>query len=244
MRANESAAGGFGSGFVRGFKSRFIAVLVAYAVLHLMMGNISCAPGSSVKHRGPGVYHVVKPGQTLYRIALTYRIELKQITRANGISDPSRIEVGRRLLIPGARRVLNVPVFRAGSGATFAMLPCNGAIVSYFGAPRPGGRRHEGVDIDGRRGTEIRAVMDGVVIFSGKRGGYGLVVYIRHDNGYQTRYAHNSKNLVKRGQRVRAGQRIALMGDSGNATSYHVHFELRRNGVAIDPLPYLGALAD
>lgn len=229
---------------MRKIRSRLFMVLIAYALVHLMMGNISCAPGSSVKHRGPGVYHVVKPGQTLYRIALTYNVELKRVARANGIGDPSRIEVGQRLLIPGATRVLTVPVVRAGSGASFALLPANGNIISYFGASRPGGRRHEGIDVSGRKGAEIKAVMDGTVVFSGKRGNYGYVVYINHANGYQTRYGHNSRNLVKRGQKVRAGQRIALMGDTGNARSYHVHFELRRNGVAIDPLPYLSALAD
>lgn len=111
-----------------------------------------------------------------------------------------------------------------------------GYVSSLFGA-RDG--KHEGVDIVARRGSEIAAFDGGVVSRSEKRGAYGYFIEITHPTGYSSRYAHNSKNLVKRGDKVRKGQTIALVGSSGNASTAHVHFEIRRGGTAVEPLDYL-----
>jgi murein DD-endopeptidase MepM/ murein hydrolase activator NlpD len=85
----------------------------------------------------------------------------------------------------------------------------------------------------------IVAVADGVVTFSGRKGGYGRTVDIRHVNGLVTRYAHNQDNLVKEGQMVRQGQKIATVGSSGTATGPHVHFEVLKDGKAVDPFRYI-----
>ncbi|NEX18881.1 M23 family metallopeptidase [Thiorhodococcus mannitoliphagus] len=98
---------------------------------------------------------------------------------------------------------------------------------------------HDGVDFASPRGSPIFAVADGVVTFSGRKGGYGKVVDIRHIDGLVTRYAHNSRNLVKVGQMVHQGQKIASVGSTGTATGPHVHFEVRRGDKAINPMPYL-----
>jgi hypothetical protein len=98
---------------------------------------------------------------------------------------------------------------------------------------------HEGVDFASPRGTPIVAVADGVVTFSGRKGGYGRMVDIRHVNGLVTRYAHNQDNLVKEGQMVRQGQKIATVGSSGTATGPHVHFEVLKDGKAVDPFRYI-----
>lgn len=98
---------------------------------------------------------------------------------------------------------------------------------------------HEGVDFASPRGTPIHAVADGVVIFDGRRSGYGRMVDIRHADGLVTRYAHNQDNLVKEGQTVREGQKIATVGSSGTATGPHVHFEVIRDGKAIDPMFFI-----
>lgn len=98
---------------------------------------------------------------------------------------------------------------------------------------------HEGVDLASPAGTPINAVADGIVTFSGRRNGYGKVIDIRHGNGFLTRYAHNAANLVKEGQQVRQGQKIATVGATGTATGPHLHFEVRQSGQAIDPMPYL-----
>ena len=102
-----------------------------------------------------------------------------------------------------------------------------------------GGDFHAGVDFAGPRGSDILSVADGVVSFAGKRAGYGNMVDIDHGNGYMTRYGHNSSNLVKPGQRVRAGQVIAKMGSTGRSTGTHVHFEVWKDDRAVNPRQYL-----
>lgn len=102
-----------------------------------------------------------------------------------------------------------------------------------------GGDFHAGVDFAGPRGSDILSVADGVVSFAGVRAGYGNIVDIDHGNGYMTRYGHNSQNLVKPGQRVRAGQVIAKMGSTGRSTGTHVHFEVWKDDRAVNPRQYL-----
>jgi murein DD-endopeptidase MepM/ murein hydrolase activator NlpD len=98
---------------------------------------------------------------------------------------------------------------------------------------------HAGVDFNGAKGSDILSVADGVVSFAGRRSGYGNVVDVDHGNGYMTRYAHNSQNLVQPGQRVRVGQVIAKMGATGRATGNHVHFEVWQNDRPVNPNQYL-----
>lgn len=99
--------------------------------------------------------------------------------------------------------------------------------------------QHKGVDYAGKRGSDVVAVAAGVVTWSGKRSGYGSMVEVNHGNGYVTRYAHNQKNLVAIGDTVKQGQNLALMGSSGRSTGPHVHFEVLKNGRAVDPARYI-----
>lgn len=119
----------------------------------------------------------------------------------------------------------------------------NGYIGSGFGSradPFTGKVEHHlGLDIDAPAGTDIRAVADGVVTWNTTRSGYGNVVEIDHGNGYMTRYAHNSKNLVAVGQRVHAGQVIAKVGSTGHSTGPHCHFEVWLHGHAVNPIAYV-----
>ncbi|MGB1271291.1 MAG: M23 family metallopeptidase [Endozoicomonas sp.] len=98
---------------------------------------------------------------------------------------------------------------------------------------------HNGVDFAGKRGAEIIAVAAGVVVWSGQRSGYGLLVEINHGNGYVTRYAHSQESLVEVGDIVSRGQAIATMGSSGRSTGPHVHFEVLKNGKPQDPSRYI-----
>lgn len=119
-------------------------------------------------------------------------------------------------------------------------LPVPGRITSSYGLridPIDGKiRHHNGIDIAVPKGTEIKAVMPGKVVYSGYSRGYGNCVIIEHENGIQTVYAHNSKNLVKTGQTVTKDTVIALSGDSGRTTGPHLHFEVRKNGNPVNPL--------
>jgi murein DD-endopeptidase MepM/ murein hydrolase activator NlpD len=98
---------------------------------------------------------------------------------------------------------------------------------------------HKGLDFAGRAGSDVIAVASGIVVWSGKRFGYGQMVEIDHGNGYVTRYAHNERDLVSVGQKVKRGQVIAQMGDTGRATGPNLHFEVLHNGQAVDPLTFL-----
>ncbi len=98
---------------------------------------------------------------------------------------------------------------------------------------------HAGVDFAGKEGTDVIATAAGVISWVGDRYGYGLLVEINHGNGLVTRYAHNKENLVKKGQVVRKGQVIALLGNTGRSTGPHLHYEVLKNGRHIDPKPYI-----
>jgi murein DD-endopeptidase MepM/ murein hydrolase activator NlpD len=120
----------------------------------------------------------------------------------------------------------------------------NGYITSGFGNradPFGGGRQHHnGIDFHARIGDPVITVADGVVSYSGVRSGYGNVVEVDHGNGYVTRYAHNSRNVVKVGDLVRVGQQIARAGSTGRSTAPHVHFEVWENGRVVNPRKFLG----
>jgi murein DD-endopeptidase MepM/ murein hydrolase activator NlpD len=115
--------------------------------------------------------------------------------------------------------------------------PAPGAVSSHFG-PR-GHAHHDGIDIAAPEGTPVRAALDGTVVYVGSLRGYGKVVILAHDDGLTTVYAHNSKNLVNPGARVRRGTVIASVGQTGRTTGPNLHFEVRKNNLARDPLVYL-----
>jgi len=126
---------------------------------------------------------------------------------------------------------------RDASQARFVW-PVRGPVISRFGSHRFSGR-HDGVDIKAPRGTPIHAAAPGTVTFSGRQSSYGRIVKIAHADGLSTVYAHNSANLVRTGDHVKAGTVIGAVGHTGRATTNHVHFEVRRKGVAKNPLPLL-----
>lgn len=216
-------------------------------------------------HAAPAVIHVVEPGQTLYRIALVYGVELETLQNANRIRNPRQLKVGQKLTIPGAKQALEVPPFPqpipaaarirvAAAGPRIEEIrppgvdrgtpdwswPIDGQLTSGYGAKR---RRHShaGIDVVAPQGTPITAAREGVVTFAGRQQGYGLLVTVDHGDGWTSRYAHASKILVEVGDSVRPGEEIALAGHTGRASTSHLHFEIRRAGKAVDPLNYLSA---
>jgi murein DD-endopeptidase MepM/ murein hydrolase activator NlpD len=127
-----------------------------------------------------------------------------------------------------------------GSGALSAagfIWPVNGTVTSGYGMRW--GRLHEGIDIAAATGTPIWAAAAGTVIYAGWLGGYGNLVVVDHGNGLATAYAHASAILVSVGQSVAQGETVALVGSTGNSSGPHLHFEVRINGAAVDPLLYL-----
>ena len=122
------------------------------------------------------------------------------------------------------------------SGAGF-IWPCDGIVTSGFGMRW--GRMHEGVDIGCPYGAPNRAAASGTVIYAGWMAGYGNLVVVDHGNGLSTAYAHASSLAVSVGQSVSQGQTVSYVGSTGHSTGPHLHFEVRVNGVAVDPLGYL-----
>lgn len=126
---------------------------------------------------------------------------------------------------------------------TPAIRPVKGWITSSFDyriSPFTGRKEfHKGIDIANRKGTEIVATADGVVSFVGEKGSLGNVLIIDHGYGIVTRFAHIEKGLKKRGERVHRGDVIALMGNTGRSTGPHLHYEVRLNGLPVDPMKYI-----
>ena len=126
--------------------------------------------------------------------------------------------------------------------ATPSIRPVNGWITSRFGrreSPFTGrGEFHRGLDMAIQAGTPILAPADGLVTYSGRKGLMGNMVTIEHGYGMVTRYGHISKLLKKKGERVKRGETIALVGNTGRSTGPHLHYEVRLNGVAVNPMNY------
>ena len=196
-----------------------------------------------------GVTHVVQPGETVWRLSKRYGVPIPTILRANRLDDVTEVPAGARLFLPGGRDRGDAwlppppapapvgPRRQLEQGVAFGW-PVSGRLTSRFG--RRGRSRHEGVDLSAPRGTPIRAAAAGRVIYSGSGlSDYGKTVIVKHVGRYSTVYAHNRRNLVRKGQFVEAGQVLAEVGSTGNASGPHLHFEVRLDDRPLDPLRYL-----
>lgn len=218
------------------------------AVAAVLLAAVLAAAGCRTSGGGPGVVHVVQPGETVWRIAHHYGVSVSEVIDANGIRDVHDVPPGARLWIPGGRPGVGIPLRpppaaqpgrhapETAPALRFAW-PLRGRLTSGFG---PRGRRpHEGIDIAAPRGTPIRAAEAGRVIYAGRLGSYGNVVVLRHDTRYETVYAHARRLRVRPRRYVDRGEVIAEVGATGNATGPHLHFEVRRDDLPEDPLRYL-----
>lgn len=190
--------------------------------------------------------YTVKTGDTIYRIATRFGITASALMAANGIASARDLRVGQVLIIPVSYRA-TAPAYAGKSSAfpyhgerssrQFGWPVSDGTVSSGFGVRN--GSMHEGIDIAAPEGTPVRAADNGVVIFSGVLHGYGNVVILSHDGGYVTVYGHNEMNLVREGTHVVRGEVIARIGTSGRTTGANLHFEVRYDNVARNPLAYL-----
>jgi murein DD-endopeptidase MepM/ murein hydrolase activator NlpD len=219
-------------------------------------------------HREPDlvmVTHKVERGQTLYRIAKAYGLSVEELMDANHLGDPRELKAGETLIIPGAKEQRPVPGFDApepepparpattattapekkqpkvvpvGKGSGQLQWPLRGVLYARFG--KKGKELHDGIDLAAPAGLPVKTAAPGTVLFAGEQKGYGLIVIIEHEGGLITLYAHNRDLRVKTGQKVREGQVVATVGDSGRTSGPHLHFEVRKDGMPVDPLEYLG----
>ncbi len=209
--------------------------------------------------------HRVERGDTLYGIAWKYDLDYRQVAAWNGVRSPYTIYPGQRLRLspPPARRGAPRPAqpqpksqpkpdpapprrppatpspppasAPAAAGEVQWRWPAEGELVRRFSP----GNGSKGIDIAGRPGQQVQAAAGGRVVYSGSGlRGYGKLIIIKHNNSHLSAYAHNDRLLVKEGDNVRGGQRIASMGRAGDR-QVKLHFQVRRNGKPVDPLRYL-----
>lgn len=232
-----------------------------------LTGCVTTAPatiaGNLDTHHEPDLVttkHTVEAGQTLYRIAKAYGLTVEELMAANGIEDPKELKIGQQLWVPGAatptevtsadspepaapKRTLPPPPPRGkpavvGRKDGTLQWPLRGVLYARFG--RKGKEPHDGIDLAAPAGTPVKTAGEGTVLFAGDQKGYGLIVIVEHAKGMVTLYAHNRDIRVKTGQKVREGQVLATVGDSGATSGPHLHFEVRQDGNPVDPLEHLG----
>ena len=188
-----------------------------------------------------GLLYTIKQNENIEEVASKYDIQLNRILAFNKIDEISDIEIGDDIFLPGAKYTLDERIEKFGQ--MFSLPVTVTRISSLFGYrvhPITKVRtKHTGVDIPGSLNTPVYAARKGKVIFAGYSGGYGNLVIVRHDKGYTTYYGHLNKITTKIGANVGVGVMIGRMGSTGNSTGSHLHFEVRRNGEALNPIDFI-----
>ncbi len=226
---------------VRKSFSVFYFVVVSF-VLFSFSGCMTVDSGMSTgaSRSQSGIYHKVQKGETLWRIAKTYQIDIDNIIRSNNIPDGAHLEENQLIFIPGAS---SAKVTTAASLTTTTALvkddfgwPVSGRIIRYFGEKR-GSYLNHGIGIETMEGQPVTASRQGKVVFADYLAGYYYTVILDHMDGYFTVYGFNSKITVGLGDIVVKGQKLALAGKKGNSPL--LYFEIRRYAKAENPLYFL-----
>ncbi len=195
----------------------------------LQIGKKLLIPGKFTRD----TWHFVKAGDTLWDISRDYNVELKALQRVNGISSPRQLQIGTRIRIPNGE-----------AGSLFANpLRVPLVVTSKYGYrthPVTGRYQlHEGIDFRAATGTRVYAARAGKVIFAKRKGGYGKMIGIQHEDNFTTWYGHLHRIRVKVGEWVPQGKVIGLSGNTGSSTAPHLHFEIRHKGRSEKPNQYL-----
>ena len=162
------------------------------------------------------------------RLAASRALAIPSMERPVPLVSPDRLALAPQRRAPAASRPRGAPRLE---------WPLNGRVTSEYG--RRGRRHHDGIDIGAPRGTEVRVAADGRVAYVGSLRGYGRMIMVQHADGFVTVYAHNALQHVRVGTPVRSGDIIATVGRTGRTTGPNLHFEVRRDNVAYDPLAFL-----
>ena len=223
----------------------------------LCLAGLVFVAGCSNAVRWTPEYHTVREGETLFSIAQAYGIDKARLAQWNRLGDGSLIYPGQRLRLTGpAPRTGKTassagsrhsssssssassarPAKSAGQKVDTWQWPTAGKVVAAFGSSA---KTHSGIEISGRHGQAVQAAASGEVVYAGSGlKSYGELVIIRHNDTWLSAYGYNETLLVREGDQVKAGQRIATMG-RGPGRKPMLHFEIRRDGKPVDPQRYL-----
>lgn len=208
-------------------------------------------------------YHEVQSGETLYAISRIYNMKINQLIEINDLKEPYSVKAGERIKISTSGNIIaenneKQPNYNLKTAAKteenkseFGVVdrvldkmnkfswPVRGPVVSKFG-PKSGGLYNDGINIKAKEGAEVKASEDGVVAYVGNElKGYGNLVIVKHSGGWITAYAHLAKAVATRGQKVNKGQKIGMVGSTGNVSSPQLYFGLRKGRDAVNPQNYL-----
>ncbi|ASK28407.1 murein hydrolase activator EnvC family protein [Neisseria chenwenguii] len=223
-------------------KTKISSLWNAACAAGITVALAACAGGSSSGPVPEGHYRV-KQGDTLYRIAKRYGQSVQTLAAWNNLPNSAQIEVGQVLRV---RRAGQPSASSRDVSAARPVEPVNRVKLQWpvengsANVLQPyNGSTNKGIDIGGMQGQPVKAAAAGKVIYVGEEvRGYGKLVLISHNASTITAYAHNDSILVQKDQSVQAGQAVATMGNS-DADAVKLHFEVRINGKAVNPMPYL-----
>jgi len=179
--------------------------------------------------------HTIEQGDTGFSLSYRYAVPWKDIAVANGIEPSAPLRIGQDLLIP---TVLDRPSSSAFTPKSFVW-PLSGNIRRAW-RPRGAADYHDGLDIEAPKGSAVRATAPGTVIFADQeKSQFGYLVVIDHGNGWHSAYGSLERVTVKKGEQVKQGERVGLVGDTSVTRRTELHFELRKDGKPVDPLAEL-----
>lgn len=237
-----------------------IVLLLALAILAGCSSRSTRAPVTDLSGGQTGTLpatgtYVVKPGDTLYQIAQRHGMEVATLVGLNNITDPSQLRVGQTLRLSGSAPVAPsqpstapatpIPVTPVAPAEPPTPVRASDANLVSWGWPAAGkiiqgfNANTKGIDIQGAVGDPVVAAASGKVMYAGNGvRGLGNLILLGHNDGFITAYAHNDQLLVKSGDSVSKGDKIALLGQT-DTSSPRLHFEIRRSGTPVNPLSYL-----
>ncbi len=232
--------------FVVDIPSHRSALLVTIALLLASCASSTAmAPVRTVTEKSKT--HIVKKGDTIYSIAWRHGKDYKSLADANRIASPYTIYIGQRISIrgqkyrssyarPSAKKTVKI---KESAGRLKWDWPMTGKILNGFSLR---GKVNKGIDIASQSGTGVKAAADGIVVYAGGNlRGYGKLVIVKHDKRFLSAYGNNRSIRVDEGDSVKSGQKLAEVGSNGSNIAM-LHFEIRRDGIPVNPVNYLPAL--
>jgi len=202
------------------------------------------------KKPAQGIYHTVRKGETLWRICKAYGVSVQDVAELNNIHDPSKIKVGDRIFIPGATQIKKLPPLSetipekkepepriVRQPGLFVWPLTGGKVIQSYGIID--NQKHDGITIQAPARATVYAAADGKIAFADFLKGYGNTIIINHADDFATVYAHAGRILVRQGQAVKKGEKIAELAEGEAGKMPQLLFQVRKHNEPRNPLFYL-----